>query len=508
MEASANRSERISIGPSLIRGSAFVAVGNICSRIIALLTAIFTARLLTAVEYGAFGVVQGALNMFAIAASLNLGVAATRYVALYRLTAPERAQAIVRVMICFVVVSTVVAAGLMDGAAPWLARTWLRDASVTNPLRWASLQLCAVSGFSLVLGILNGAERFGKSSAMSILQNLVILFSSLLLIPKFKTIGAIGGQAFGFGFALLVGVWWIRDLWRGLNWRGLHHDFLREVRPLLAFCVPVLFGALFLHPFSWICLAIISRRENGFIEVAYFTAADRCRLVVLFVATFVGTALLPILSRALAHQSADEESASRSLELALIGSSILLVPLAVGLAFAGPQIMLAFGPKYQVNWSVLLPLIATAGAQAHLATIGTALLAHGRQWFALFQQMFYAFAVVLLTLLLPKLGIPGLGGSTGLGLAHLLTTVTVLTVSVPIVTRFNALSHRAARTTMVSTTLICVFCLFSWLCPPEFRTAVALPLAAVTFLFSVMFFSDARERRELRMLATKFLGSH
>src|SRR5216110_904442 len=98
--------ERPSIGRSLVRASGLVALGNVSSRLIALVTAVFTARLLTEIEFGAFGVVQGALNMFAIAASLNLGVAATRYVAVYRALDPERARAIVRVMICVVIVST------------------------------------------------------------------------------------------------------------------------------------------------------------------------------------------------------------------------------------------------------------------------------------------------------------------------------------------------------------------------------------------------------------------
>jgi len=503
MTAPAQTPARSSIGPSLVRASGLVALGNICSRLIALATAVFTARLLTEIEFGAFGVVQGALNTFAIAASLNLGVAATRYVAVYRASDPERARSIVRVMLFLTIISTAVVAAMMTGAAPWLAGTWLRDTSVTNPLRWAALQLCAVSGFSLVLGILNGAERFARSSAMSILQNLVILLGSVLLIPKFRAIGAIGGQSIGFAFALAIGTWWIRDLLRGINWRTLHHDFVREARSLMSFAFPVLLGALFLHPFSWVCLAIISRRENGFIEVAYFSAADRCRLIILFVATFVGTALFPILSRSLASNNGDAQTAPRSLELALAGTSILLVPLSAALAFGGPQVMLAFGRSYQVNWSVLLPLIATAGAQAHLSTTGTALLAHGKQWFALLQQMFYGIGVILLTLLLPRMGIPGLGGGTGLGLAHLIITIVVLAVSLPFIKRLEALTTRATSTTIVSATLICFFCFISWWCPAGLRLVFAFPLAALAFLLSVALFTNARERRELKALAAK-----
>jgi O-antigen/teichoic acid export membrane protein len=481
---------KASVGMLLVRASGLVAFGNISSRLIALLTAIVTARLLTEIEFGAFGVVQGALNMFAIAASLNLGMGATRFVALHRAKDVNRARAVVRVFLSAGAISSVLTALLMIGAAPWLASVWLRDSSVTNPLRWAGLQLCMVAGYSLVVGILNGAERFGLSSVTSILQNVVILLSSVLLIPRFKTVGAIGAQACGFAIALVVGLWCIRDLLRGLRWQTIVKDFREEGPVLASFCLPVLLGALFIHPFSWMSLALITRGSRGFMEVAFFTAADRCRLIMLFVATFVVTALFPILSKEVKGGS-DVGAGSRSLELALVGSSILLVPLSAVLAFGGPQIMLAFGRSYEVNWSVLLPLIACAGAQAHLSTIGIALLAHGKQWLAFVQQVIYGFGVLTFSFLLR-----GLGG-TGLGLAHLLISLILVALSVPILRSLKTLTIRAAVVTITSSASICLLCLLSWVCPLKWRAALTLPLAVLMLALSAFVFASASERRRL-----------
>ncbi len=481
-----------SIGLRLFRASGLIALGNVSSRVIALLTAIVSARLLTEIEFGAFGVVQGALSMFVIGASLTLGVGAARYVAVYRSAAPERARSIVAVALGAGAVSSVITAALMAGAAPWLASTWLRDPSVTNPLRWAALQLCMVAGYSVVVGILNGAERFGLSSATSILQNLVILFCSLLLIPRFKTVGAIGAQALGFAGALVLGLWCVRDLLRGWDWQKLVKGFREEGKTLAGFCFPIVLGGLFIYPFSWMSLAIITRGERGFAEVAFFTAADRYRLIMLFIATFVATALLPILSGAQAKGARDD--GPRSLELAIIGSSLLLVPLSAVLAFGGPQIMLAFGRSYEINWSVLLPIIAWAGAQAHLSTVGTALLAHGKQWLLFTQQMLYGLGVVTLTYALK-----GLGG-TGLGLAHLITAFVLVAASIPVLTRLNTLTTRAAFVTISSVATICLLCLLSWLCPANWRLALTVPVAALTLGLSVFLFMTARDRRDLQNL--------
>jgi O-antigen/teichoic acid export membrane protein len=488
---------RTSLGFRLVRASGLVAVGNVSSRLLALLTAVVCARLLTEIEFGAFGVVQSALNMFAIAASLNLGVGATRYVALYRAADVNRARAVARVLLSAGAACSVLTAGLMIWSAPWLARVWLGDASVTNPLRLASLQLWAIALYGLAVGVLNGAERFGLSSATSILQNLVILLGSVLLIPRFRTEGAIGAQAFGFASALALGLWYMRDLLRGLSWQTLLKDFRQEGPALAGFSFPVLLGALFIHPFSWMSLAIITRGRDGFKQVAFFTAADRCRLIMLFVTTFVATALFPILSAGHAKGAVDVGAAPRSLELALTGLGIMLLPLGALLAFGGPELMAAFGHSYQVNWSVLLPLVACAGVQAYLNTIGMGLLAHGKQWFALGQQMVYGFVVLTLTYILRRFG------GTGLGLAHLITTLIVMAATIPFVRRFKTLSARAGTITVASTLAICLVCLVSWFCPATWRLPLAVPVTTLMLVLSAFFFTNKRERSGLRRLFTQ-----
>jgi O-antigen/teichoic acid export membrane protein len=294
-----------------------------------------------------------------------------------------------------------------------------------------------------------------------------------------------------------LGLWYVRDLLRGSSWQTLLTDFRREGPALAGFSFPVLLGALFIHPFSWMSLAIITRGKDGFVEAAYFTAANRCGLIMLFVTTLVATALFPILSGGHAKGPSELGAAPRSLELALSGLSILLLPLGALLAFGAPQIMAAFGRSYEVNWSVLLPLVAGAGVQAYLNTIGMGLLAHGKQWFALAQQMLYGFVVLTLTYILRGFQ------ATGLGLAHLATALIVIAITIPAVRRFRILNARAAYVTVASTLAICLVCLISWLCPATWRLLLAVPVTALTLVLSALFFTNQRERSGLRRLFTE-----
>jgi O-antigen/teichoic acid export membrane protein len=481
-----------SVGLRLLRASGLVALGNILSRLIALLFIIICARFLSEVEFGAFGVVQGTLTMFSIAAGLALGMGATRFIALYRAIDLERVQGVVLVVLCVGTVSSTLAALALIFLAPWLAANWLYDVTLTSPLRWSAGQLWMASQYGLVAGLIAGTERFALLSLTSITQNLIILLVAFILIPLFNVIGAIGAQAVGFGCAVALGLWCIRDLFGKFNWSTLRQHFRDEGRLLLDFCLPQVIGGLFLYPSFWIALALITREEKGFVEVAYFTAADRYRLILLFIATFVGTALLPILTGEQARE--EEPGAGKGLELALIGSSILIVPLSAIIAFGGPEIMSLFGRSYRVNWSVLLPVIAWAGAGAHQSTIGMALLAHGRQWLHSIQQVLYGIIVILLTYMLRK------SGGSGLALAHMLTMLMLLLIFLPILRYLKVLSLRSMLVIITSTCIICLLCTLAWLCPEQWRLALGVPVSILVLICSILVFTTRSERKRFSRL--------
>lgn len=482
-----------SIGLRLIKASGLVALGNISSRLIALLITIVTARALSEVEFGAFGVVQGTLGLFGITAGLSLGLVATRYVALYRISDAARARGIALVVLCIGIISSALTAFAMIAASSWLAQKSLNNPQLATPLKWAAVQLFLFSIYGIVSSILSGGERFGITSTANIFQNLAILIGSLALIPIFRVSGAIWAQCLGIAAALALGLYSIRDIFRGYSWKILRTHFRQEGRVVFDFCLPSVLAGLSIIPAGWLSLAMIARQPNGYTEVAYFTAADRFRFILLFVAGFVGTALLPILSSAQRGEGDNSES-PRGLELGLISTVILVLPLGAMLAFGGPEIMSLFGRAYQINWAVLLPVIAWAGAAAISSLIGIALLAHGKQWFMFLQQATYGLCVLFITYLLR-----GFGGA-GLALAHLITVLILIAWSTPVLQSLGVITQRALRTLFISTGVVCLLCLLAWLCPAPLRLVLAGPLILMTALFSFLFFPTRSERAQLRLL--------
>ncbi len=147
------------------RGAFWSLCGAVASRALALLASIFVVRILGKESFGELGIIRSTVEMFGVLAGFALGTTATKHVAQYRRTEPERAGDIIALSGMVAVVTAGVAGGALFVLAPWLAGTTLGDPSLTGPLR--------VSCLILVLGALNarrqvrwpGSRRFNRLRA-------------------------------------------------------------------------------------------------------------------------------------------------------------------------------------------------------------------------------------------------------------------------------------------------------------------------------------------------------
>ena len=142
---------------------------------------VLLANILGMEAYGAYAIVLSTLSVLGLAAQLSTGYTATKYVAEFRLTDPERAGRILRLLTVMVVVGGLaMAAGLAIGAT-WVAR-WLLDApALAWPLLLAAPGVFFTSANGFLLGALAGLERYsalgraGMSSGIGVMSNGVIV---------------------------------------------------------------------------------------------------------------------------------------------------------------------------------------------------------------------------------------------------------------------------------------------------------------------------------------------
>jgi len=223
--------------------------------------------------------------------------------------------------------------------APGFEPEEMRFSAAIEMARVTFPYLLLMSLTALMGGILNAHDRFAPFAAAPIVFNLTLI-GALFLSGFFETAGhALSWGVFTAGFLqfLLLYVCMRRA---GLRIKALRPRMSPKVKRLLFLMGPGVLGAGVMHVNLFADLIIASFLEAGSISYLYY--ADRLNQLPLgMVGIAVGTALLPMLSRSLASNSAEDSRHlfNRALEVSLL----LALPAATGLCvIAAPVIMTLF----------------------------------------------------------------------------------------------------------------------------------------------------------------------
>jgi putative peptidoglycan lipid II flippase len=195
--------------------------------------------------------------------------------------------------------------------------------------------LLMMSLTALLGGVLNAHDRFAPFAFAPVIFNLSLI-TALLLNGFAQTAGH--AMAYGIFIAgVLQFLWLLINARRaGFRLRLVRPRFTGRIRKVFALMGPGVIGAGVMHINLFADLIIASLLPEGSISYLYY--ADRLNQLPLgVVGIAVGTALLPMLSRALAAGNNDEARNlfNRALEVCLL----LGIPAAVALAIAPGEII-------------------------------------------------------------------------------------------------------------------------------------------------------------------------
>jgi O-antigen/teichoic acid export membrane protein len=396
-----------SLRARLTLGALWSVAGAVISRGFMLGASVASARLLGKTQFGELGMIQSTVGMFGVFAGLGLGLTATKYVAEFRHCDVGKAGRILTLSSLAAVLSGGVITLLLIMAAPSLARNTLAAPQLVGPLEAGSILV--------FLGALNGAQT-----------------GALAGFEAFRTIAIVNIWTGLWSFPLIViGVWWWRlpgAVWglvaaMAVNWllnnRALRRECNRAgIRPQLASCqrewtvlykfsLPAFLASIIVGPAIWVCNTLLVHRPDGYAELGLYTAADRWRLLILFLPTSVFGMVVPILSNL--NGSGDQLGFRKVFRAnLLLNSGLVLVPAVVVTALARP-IMAIYGMQFRAGWPILIILSLSALPEALNAALGHQLIASGEMWWRF--SFDFLLAAVLFTVawvLIPQWGAIGL----------------------------------------------------------------------------------------------------
>ena len=188
--------------------------------------------------------------------------------------------------------------------------------------------LLLMSITALMGGVLNALDRFAPFAAAPILFNLCLILSLLFLTPVLETPGhAMAWGVFAAGISQLL--WLIFSIRRaGVKLKIKRPENTPRIKKLFKLMGPGVIGAGVMHVNLFVDMIIASMLMQG--AISYLFYADRLNQLPLgMVGIAVGTALLPMLSKAMAAQ--EEEQARNLFNRALEACLLLALPAAVAL---------------------------------------------------------------------------------------------------------------------------------------------------------------------------------
>ncbi len=397
-------------------GAFWSVAGAVISRGFLLAASVICAWFLGKEGFGAMGMIQSTAGMFGILAGLGLGITATKYVSELRRQDPLRTGRILALSATAAFFSGSVITVLVILLAPYLAQHVLAAPQLAAPL--------AIGSGLIFFGAINGAQT-----------------GALAGFEAFSTIARVNIYAGVASFPLIIlGVWrgglkgamwgWVAAL--AINWalnnRALRLECLkanisyqfagwrRELGILHRFSLPAFLASILVVLAIWVCNALLVHQPQGYAELGLYAAADKWRVLIVFVPTYVFAMVVPVLSNL--HAEGDESGFRKVFRanLQLNGSLALLSALMIA-AFAAP-IMAVYGKSFRGGQVVLIVLAFSAIAEVLNAMLGQPLIAAHQMWWRFgFDLLLVTILVGLAWVLIPKWGAVGLAASYGIAYA-------------------------------------------------------------------------------------------
>lgn len=415
----------------LIKGTALNFIAVAFNQGSTLIVNIIVARILMKQIFGEYAMVQSTLLTVATLSQLATGYTASKYIAEYRSSDPERAG---RVMgLCAIVSALMAGMGvfLLIAIAPWLANTMLKAPHLAFALIVGSgfLFFSSINGYQI--GALSGMEAYGSLAMAGVASGVL----AMVAISIGAWWGGLNGTLLGLSISALVRCAihnrWLRVESRVQGIKPQYRGSLsQEKAVILNFALPAAIAGHYSMPMIWLATSFLVRQPDGYGEMALYSAANNLRILVLFMPNVINSVGLSVLNNEKAK--GDLNHYSRVFRSNILYIFLVSLGGVIVMGFFGQPILLLFGRDFGVGHFLLWLLLIASLFEALCIALYQYLQSKAKIWFSFFSITVprEAFLVVAAYYLVKPYGGVGLAaaylGSTILSLIFHLSLVYLL----------------------------------------------------------------------------------
>lgn len=338
-----------------VRGSLIFFVGGLVSTANNAVAVILVARLLGPNQYGLYTValiLPGLLQLFV---GLGVNSAVVRYAAFHAATGnPDQAKRFTRNAMLFLTVFGMALALLSIAVAGTLSTLYLHRAGLTVYVQEASLAILGSAVLQAATSAAIGWNRMGLASLAQVVQSVVkLLLAPFLILDGLGVGGAIAGHVASllFAGALVVILLHIAGM---TGSSGSTRDFVKDVREMLRFGLPVFAGTLVSSLAAYYTTLILAAIASNQV-VGFYQAAVNFTAIVSLVSVTMASALFP----AFASLDGVKGNTAVALSYAVKFSAFFIAPVTLFLVLSSGLLVQIF---YGAEFSPAIPYLQLLAA--------------------------------------------------------------------------------------------------------------------------------------------------
>ena len=395
------------IARRLVRGSVWSIIGSAISRLLLLAGMILLARILGQTEFGEFGMIQATLGVVGMMAGFGLGSTATRFVAQHSKTDPDRAGRVIAIVTLSSWLLVLLCSMIIMLGSGYIARELLNAEHLQVALFLGTSLMAVMAIRGVQSGVLAGMERFDVIAKLNVLEGIVSLLGLVSFAWLFGVEGGLLGLALGTLVTWITGHYVLKRTLKDLNVIVTLKGCWQERGILASYSLPSFLASLVATPVLWYSMTLISKRPDGYEDLALYHAAYQWHGPLIFLPMILLSVSMPVLVQEWENGSLQRFRRvflwNVGFMLAISSAPVLLI------ALLSPWIMGLYGVDFRGGWLLLVLLASAAPIHALSKMASTALFGMNRAWSVFSLNLIWGGTMLVLALILiPSLGAAGL----------------------------------------------------------------------------------------------------
>lgn len=414
----------------LFSGVTWTLLGSIIGKFLQLIAFIVVARIVGKEEYGQIGIIRSTLSMFLMFSGLGMSMTASRYIALYRNSEPNKALQIYKFTHNTVIVFGLIIAVLLFAFSNFIADKSLNNIDLSTPLKFSVIALFFMSLTSAQTGALNGFENFKALGLHSIING--VLQTGFIIAGAYYF--GINGVIIALGItALLLYLQYQFSLKSNLELlkttQTIKDEEFKNSSIFFKFSLPAVLSGIATVPVLWWVKTYLVRHA-GFGEMAIYDVAEQWYFVLLFIPNSLSSIILPLLTNITSEGT--QAQYSKLIKINLLINVTITFLIAIFIAILSPLIYSFYGKEF-TNSTPMLILLITAIICATNNVLGQVIASKGKMWVGFGVNGLWAIWLVLFSLLfIGKYSLGAIGLAYAMLASYLLHSITQAIVALKI----------------------------------------------------------------------------